>query len=54
MGSHGFPGIAHGVTGHWRGRGAGMARSWRGLIGNFWIGWRGRGAGMARAWRGNV
>eukprot|EP00661_Eupelagonemidae_sp_cell13_P016722 gene16722-biopygen14346 len=37
-----------GVTGHWRGRGAGVARAWRGLIGIFGLG----GAGVARAWRG--
>eukprot|EP00661_Eupelagonemidae_sp_cell13_P023995 gene23995-biopygen22352 len=30
--------------GHWRGRGAGMARAWRGLLAIF-------GAGVARAWR---
>eukprot|EP00661_Eupelagonemidae_sp_cell13_P011313 gene11313-biopygen10899 len=37
-----------GVTGHWRGRAAGMARAWRGLQGIFGLG----GAGVARAWRG--
>eukprot|EP00661_Eupelagonemidae_sp_cell13_P023878 gene23878-biopygen17869 len=40
-----------GGTGHWRGRGAGMARAWRGLICIFWLGvaraWRGRGADMS-------
>eukprot|EP00661_Eupelagonemidae_sp_cell13_P022080 gene22080-biopygen20706 len=43
-----------GGTGHWRGRGAGMARAWRGLWANSGLGWRGRSAGMARAWRGHV
>eukprot|EP00661_Eupelagonemidae_sp_cell13_P022256 gene22256-biopygen11727 len=37
-----------GVTGQWRGRGAGMARAWRGLWAVFGLG----GAGVARAWRG--
>eukprot|EP00661_Eupelagonemidae_sp_cell13_P022882 gene22882-biopygen4273 len=41
--------VPPGVTGHWRGRGVGMARAWRGLIGHFWLGWRGHGAGVARA-----
>eukprot|EP00661_Eupelagonemidae_sp_cell13_P010682 gene10682-biopygen19827 len=45
---------APGGTGQWRGRGAGMARAWRGLQAMFGLGWRGRGAGMARAWRGHV
>eukprot|EP00661_Eupelagonemidae_sp_cell13_P016150 gene16150-biopygen23246 len=36
-----------GVTGQWRGRGAGYMHF-------FWLGWRGRGAGMARAWCGHV
>eukprot|EP00661_Eupelagonemidae_sp_cell13_P018461 gene18461-biopygen14488 len=39
------PPFRPGVTGHRRGRGAGVARA----IGNLWLGWRGRGAGMARA-----
>eukprot|EP00661_Eupelagonemidae_sp_cell13_P010262 gene10262-biopygen7748 len=40
-----------GGTGHWRGRGAGMARAWHGPEVIFALGWRGRGAG---AWRGHV
>eukprot|EP00661_Eupelagonemidae_sp_cell13_P016906 gene16906-biopygen23308 len=54
--------VTPGGTGHWRGRGAGMART----IGKFWLGWRGHGAGwrrlhfdmsgagVVRAWRGHV
>eukprot|EP00661_Eupelagonemidae_sp_cell13_P024318 gene24318-biopygen13439 len=34
-----------GVTGQWRGRGAGIARAWRGLLAIFGLG----GAGVARA-----
>eukprot|EP00661_Eupelagonemidae_sp_cell13_P018453 gene18453-biopygen2417 len=38
-----------GVTGHWRGRGAGMARAYRPY--SAWVAraWRGHGAGVARA-----
>eukprot|EP00661_Eupelagonemidae_sp_cell13_P012967 gene12967-biopygen21528 len=42
-----------GVTGQWRGRGAGMAQAWRRLWAFFlaWVAraWRGHGAGVARA-----
>eukprot|EP00661_Eupelagonemidae_sp_cell13_P008402 gene8402-biopygen10644 len=39
-----------GVTGHWRGHGAGVAWAYRQFLARVARAWRGHGAGVARAW----
>eukprot|EP00661_Eupelagonemidae_sp_cell13_P014988 gene14988-biopygen9683 len=41
--------VPPGVTGHWRGHGAGVARAYRHFLAWVARAWRGHGAGVARA-----